>query len=100
MALRVLESSSSIAARLERTHRAEGDAGTVRLVRGEPSPPFRGSRPILLRFAPGGQLLEAPCISPSHPVALYFGPALEFGRVRDEEAIEKRAAIECCRLSE
>jgi hypothetical protein len=63
----------------------------------QPAPPPYRARKVALPLGGLGQLLQCAGVPATEPVAFHLHPASERRRRIEEEALEKRPAVEVCR---
>ena len=66
---------------LESAHQTERDTAAVRIMGGQPAPPFHGGRGGSRLLTPAGQGFEGRCIAVADACTFGVEPALEFRRI-------------------
>ena len=85
---RVLERPGAITRRIQTAHQSQGDAATVRIMRGQSAPPLDRCRKVARVFGSPGQFLQCRGVALAQPRTLAIQPALEFGRTAEVKPIE------------
>ena len=94
MDARVAERAGAVARGGERLHQPDGVARAVGVVGREPAPGVDGAGEVAGLGALPGERLERVGVLPGEEPALGFDPALELGRIGEEEPVQEGAGVQ------